>query len=637
LCSSLVTPVSWFVHIVQPDISLLSTMNNVQEEKEGAPIASKNESTLHTPNQVQVVFNDDDEEEEEDKESPSSPSYSAHESASALSAIQSLLSLAKITFSSSSVSDLPCYKKITKLDLYQCNLSTLPMEMSTLLPNLNILFCMKNSFTEMPAVIGSCRNLEMVSFKSNQLTSIHPEALQSQMRWLILTDNQLTALPSTMSRCIHLQKLMLSGNLLTCLPDSIVYCQQLELIRLASNRLIESPMKLLQQLPRLAWIALSDNPFLLSPTFSDGEKEDSTLDSADSSASATSFSSSLLDESQFYDTGEILGSGASGITKKYIWKQQVLVPTITTTTTTSTSSLCNHFVMSKEEKEKAVVDMEQKIVDVPVAVKTYSSTITSDGNPIQERRIALMTSYKRLALPIIITDTTNISHCPPIQTVKQDTESSSSSSYLNALVHVYGILPSHGSLVMELLQNYTVFAQPPSMQSCTRDVYDVETILLSTIQEAKEMITSLLLVMKHLHSLKISHGDFYGHNILISSPTSRRRSNTSTNEEDTTNNHTKLSVKLTDFGASFLYSNLQKNDLNNDGLIIESIEIRAFGHLLSEIRDMLCNPRNIPPSTGERDIFCQYLQPLIDYCSSHGKTTSFAELLELWKSKMVEL
>jgi len=77
----------------------------------------------------------------------------------------------------------------------------------------------------------------MVAFKANHLTSIHPDALQPQLRWLILTDNNLTKLPDTIGRCTRLQKFMLSGNQLTELPDSIANCTNLELIRLSCNQL----------------------------------------------------------------------------------------------------------------------------------------------------------------------------------------------------------------------------------------------------------------------------------------------------------------------------------------------------------------------------------------------------------------
>lgn len=77
----------------------------------------------------------------------------------------------------------------------------------------------------------------MISFKDNGMKLIHKEALQPQLRWLILTGNQITELPETIGRCIKMQKLMLSGNALTALPACIGNLKNLELIRLACNQL----------------------------------------------------------------------------------------------------------------------------------------------------------------------------------------------------------------------------------------------------------------------------------------------------------------------------------------------------------------------------------------------------------------
>ena len=129
------------------------------------------------------------------------------------------------------------YNSITKLDLFQSNLSQLPSSLHTVLPNLSILFCMKNQFKSMPSIIGRCSKLQMVSFKSNQIQTIDPAALAPQLKWLILTDNELETIPSTIGRCGRLQKLMLSGNKLKSLPKEIGQCQRLELVRLASNKL----------------------------------------------------------------------------------------------------------------------------------------------------------------------------------------------------------------------------------------------------------------------------------------------------------------------------------------------------------------------------------------------------------------
>jgi hypothetical protein len=364
------------------------------------------------------------------------------------------------------------FHMITKLDLFGARLSSLPQSLSIALPNLSILFCMKNKFEVMPEVIGRCTSLSMVSFKSNELTEIHPEALAPQMRWLILTDNKLQSLPRTIGRCNKLQKLMLSGNQLTHLPEEISSCHGLELIRLSSNHLQEPPMTLLK-LPKLSWIALSDNPFLASCT-------------SVSESHLELYPQDILDDPT---KGEVLGRGASGITRKY----------------------------------RLNTDIDTHL---DVAVKEYFSTITSDGNPQEERKVSMVAS----------------------------------SLGSKSLVNVLG-KTKNGNLVMELLQDYTVFAGPPSMESCSRDVYDANASV--SAQRVEAMVNNLLFALMKLHNAGICHGDFYGHNILIS-----------TVSEDV--------LWLTDFGAAFFY---ERN--TEYGNLIEKIERRAFKHLITEILSLL--------------------------------------------------
>jgi tRNA A-37 threonylcarbamoyl transferase component Bud32 len=224
--------------------------------------------------------------------------------------------------------------QLTKLDLPKCGLSSLPEALPEVLPNLSIMFLSGNNFTEMPKIIGDCPQLQMVAFKANALTSIHPEALQSQLRWLILTDNQLEAIPETIGRCKILQKCMLSGNKLKKLPAAISECQNLELIRLSSNRLEEPPLRLLR-LPNLCWVACSGNPFIQSSKWNEEASKLKLPILADIAEG----------------TGEILGEGAGGITRKVIH----------------------------------TIDNQQ----LPVAVKTYCGAMTSDGSPEEERKMSL--------------------------------------------------------------------------------------------------------------------------------------------------------------------------------------------------------------------------------------------------------
>lgn len=354
---------------------------------------------------------------------------------------------------------------LTKLNLPDCCLSELPSNLASLVPNLSILFCPKNRFVELPPIIGECPNLQMVSFKENGMKSIHPEALQPQLRWLILTGNSIEAIPETIGRCTKLQKLMLSGNNLKCLPESVVQLNRLELVRLARNDLEKPPMKLLQ-LPNLRWVALSRNPFL-KEFFEHASSEDGMKTLEDPSLEDTNW--------------PVLGQGAGGVTRRVTWQDDRLV-----------------------------------------AVKTYAGALTSDGSPQDERAAS------------VVAATLNES----------------------ALIQLLGQTPN-GSLVMEFLEGYEALAGPPSMATCSRDVYEEGQKLSEEF--AWKIATDLLRVLTKIHLQKgICHGDFYGHNILINPATS--------------------SVKLSDFGGAFFY-----NTDSEYGKLIQQVELRAYCVLVEEL------------------------------------------------------
>jgi hypothetical protein len=113
---------------------------------------------------------------------------------------------------------------------------------------------------------------------------------------------------------------------------------------------------------------------------------------------------------------------------------------------------------------------------------------TSDGKPDDEMRCALATS--RL-------------HCP-------------------GLVRVLGEVPAVGDgsagdvpqLVLELLSGWDAVAGPPSMDTCTRDVYRADAAGAVTARSAAALLLRLGDCLRQLHSVGIAHGDFYGHNIL---------------------------------------------------------------------------------------------------------------------------
>ncbi|MGM3387723.1 leucine-rich repeat-containing serine/threonine-protein kinase [Stutzerimonas stutzeri] len=188
------------------------------------------------------------------------------------------------------------------LNLSGNRLSRLPDDLPRL-HRLRILFCSNNAFTEVPSVLGQCPRLEMIGFKANRIRVLPAEALPLSLRWLILTDNELEALPAEIGQCSRLQKLMLAGNRLSALPETLSRCEHLELLRIAANRLNGLPDWLLA-MPRLAWLAFAGN------AFSDA-MEDAIL---------TQHPLPPIDRSQV-ELGEVLGQGASGVVHRARWVQ----------------------------------------------------------------------------------------------------------------------------------------------------------------------------------------------------------------------------------------------------------------------------------------------------------------------------
>jgi len=212
------------------------------------------------------------------------------------------------------------------LDLSGNALSSLPDRLPEL-HKLKILFCADNHFTELPRVLGQCKALSMIGFKNNNIRHISPEALPPLLRWLILTGNHLTELPSELGHRPHLQKLMVAGNRLQTLPKELGNCKNLELIRIAANR-FEALPEVLFNLPRLAWLSYSGNPFCSSD-------EQTALQ--DTPVKPIPWASLALQQK--------LGEGASGVIYQASW---------------------------------------QADSSIPVAVKVFKGELTSDGLPISE-------------------------------------------------------------------------------------------------------------------------------------------------------------------------------------------------------------------------------------------------------------
>ncbi len=280
------------------------------------------------------------------------------------------------------------------LDLSNNQLSSLPQEFAQL-KQLRIAFFNNNQFEEFPEVLAACPNLSMISFKENRLKTISESALFPTIRWLILTNNQLTTLPKSIGNLNRLQKCMLAGNQLESLPDELANCQNLELLRLAANQLQSLPAWLFT-LPRLTWLAYAGNPC------------------AQATDSQKNTSLTAIDPAEL-QLGEILGQGASGVIYKGLWKANIVQD---------------------------------------VAVKLFKGDITSDGLPLDEMQACiaagthpnLVNVLGKLSQPIegksglvfsfITSDYSNLGGPPSLTTCTRDTYPKDTSFTLPVILEI---------------------------------------------------------------------------------------------------------------------------------------------------------------------------------------------------------
>lgn len=159
----------------------------------------------------------------------------------------------------------------------------------------------------------------------------------------------------------------------------------------------------------------------------------------------------------------------------------------------------------------------------PVAVKVFKGAVTSDGLPAMEMAASIAAGTHP------------------------------------GLIQVLGEISGHpagsAGLVMSLIApDYWNLAGPPSLDTCTRDIYpDGCRFELPAVLRMAHRVAS---VARHLHERGIMHGDLYAHNILW---------------------HAEGDCLLGDFGAASFHP-------TGPGMAaaLERLEVRAFACLLEE-------------------------------------------------------
>lgn len=173
----------------------------------------------------------------------------------------------------------------------------------------------------------------------------------------------------------------------------------------------------------------------------------------------------------------------------------------------------------------------------PLALKLFKGAVTSDGLPEHELA-ACRAAGQHSAL------------CTP-------------SAELTG--HPEGLA---GLLLPLIPPSWVPLAGPPSLESCTRDVYPA-TLRLSA-STARYLAQQVASAVAHLHAHGVVHGDLYAHNILWHPATGQ--------------------AMLSDFGAATL---LPQHDLALCAAL-QALEVRAFGHLLEELVAQVRLAKGVP-------------------------------------------
>jgi hypothetical protein len=375
-----------------------------------------------------------------------------------------------------------------------CGLSEFPREIFDLADTLEVLDLSGNALTSLPDDFPRLRNLRILFASDNPFTEL-PDVL-GQCEQLSMVGFKANCIRTVSAQSLPpaLRWLILTDNQIEVLPPEIGACTQLQKLMLAGNRLQTLPVEL-AACTRLELIRLAANRMTELPAWLLNLPRLSWLAYA-GNPFAQAYESTTLDDAPI---STIQWSGLE--------LQQMLG---------EGASGVIHRALRLHAQDDATH---------AVAVKLFKGAVTSDGLP----------------------------HCEMAACI-------SAGRHAN-LIPVLGKVQDHPAathgLVMELIDpRFSNLAGPPSLASCTRDIYSEDARFdLSTALGIAHGIAS---AADHLHAKGIMHGDLYAHNILHDGE-----------------GH----ALLGDFGAASFYA---PHGATLEPLL-QRVEVRAFGCLLEEL------------------------------------------------------
>jgi hypothetical protein len=332
------------------------------------------------------------------------------------------------------------------------------------------------------------------------LTELPPEVfgLADTLEQLDLTGNALSALPADFGRLRRLKVFFASGNRFERMPPVLGDCPALSQIGLRGCGLRELPGEALP--PALRWLTLTDNALAHLPAAL-GERP--LLQKLMLAGNRLSALPATLAQAQRL---ELLRLAANRFEVWPAWLAEL--PRLAWLAWAGNPL---------EPADASLADAAPTVADVPwaelalgerlgegasgqihravwrggardgscdgraVAVKLYKGAMTSDGLPEREMAACLAAG----AHPHLVAALGRVGDAPD----------------------------GRAALVMPLLlPQWRALADPPSLESCSRDVYDPALRLSAPV--LRRLLSGVAQAMAHLHRRGWSHGDLYAHNIL---------------------------------------------------------------------------------------------------------------------------
>jgi len=370
------------------------------------------------------------------------------------------------------------------------------------------------------------------------LTTVPDEVfgLADTLEVLDLGGNRLEALPSDMGRLRRLRVLFCSGNRFERLPEVLGDCEALSQIGFRGVGLREIPAAALP--PRLRWLTLTDNRI---DTLPDALGERPLLQKLMLSGNRLR---SLPERLGDLPNLELLRVAANRLEELPPWLADLPAlawPAWAGNPFDGVQPMLDHTPVAWTELEIGkplgegasghvfeVAWRKGGEAATPEALKLFKGAMTSDGLPERE-----------------------MSACLAVGTHPN-------------LVGAIGRLTGHpegaAGLLMPLLPPlWRALAGPPSLETCSRDVYvPGQTFDMETVVEIARAVGA---AAAHLHASDVIHGDLYAHNVLWDGV---------------------RQAKLSDFGAA---SFMPSGSAADGRRALERIEVRAWGILLSELAD----------------------------------------------------